>query len=148
MNWHPAVVHFPVALLLCAAVLLWGARLWSNEPLAATLATVGTWNLCLGAAAAFGALASGLAAVIGLDATAAAHAAISIHLRWAMVSSFLLTLLAVWRGAGTAAASRPSWLFLALLTLASAGLVRTAYLGGQNVYRHGIGVAVPAVQPL
>jgi uncharacterized membrane protein len=147
MNWHPAVVHFPVALVLCSAALLWGARLLSNEPLAATLATVGTWNLCLGAVALFAALASGLAAVNGLDASAAAHAAISIHLKWAMVSTFLLTLAAVWRGAGTAAASRPSWLFLALLTVASAGLMRTAYLGGQNVYRHGIGVAVSAARP-
>jgi uncharacterized membrane protein len=148
MNWHPMVVHFPVALVLCSAALLWGARYASNEPLAAALATVGTWNLCIGATALLGALASGLATVIGLDVGAAAHAAISIHLRWAMVSSFLLAFVAVWRGAGTAAASRPSWLFLALLTVASAALARTAYLGGQNVYRHGIGVAVSAVRPV
>jgi uncharacterized membrane protein len=148
MNWHPALVHFPVALVLSAAALLWGARLFSHKQLGAALATVGTWNLCLGAVMMLGALGSGLAAVIGLNVSAAAHAAISTHVKWAMVTAFLVLFLAVWRGAGTAPASRPSWIFLALLTMASAALSRTAYLGGQNVYRHGIGVAVAAVRPL
>ena len=48
-NWHPLVVHFPIALVLAATALLLAARLLRSESLAATAATVGTWNLCLGA---------------------------------------------------------------------------------------------------
>jgi uncharacterized membrane protein len=48
--------------------------------------------------------------------------------------------LAVWRGAGTAAASRPSWLFILLLTATSAALVVTGFKGGENVYRYAVGV--------
>jgi uncharacterized membrane protein len=147
VNWHPMVVHFPVALVISAAAMLWGARLLRGERRAATLAVVGTWNLCLGSAAAVVALATGLGAVLGLQLTAAAHLAISIHLKWAIVTSLVLVMLSVWRGAGTAAQSRPSWLFVVLLSAASAALLMTAYLGGQNVYRHGIGVQVSAVRP-
>jgi uncharacterized membrane protein len=62
-GWHPIVVHFPLALIVTATLLLVTARLLRHERYAATLATVGTWNLCLGAIAALFALATGLAAV-------------------------------------------------------------------------------------
>lgn len=146
INWHPIVVHFPVALVISAAAMLWAARLVPGAR-AAALATVGTWNLCLGTVAAVFAIGTGLAAVIGLHVGAAAHLAISVHLRWAFVTSLVLVFLSVWRGAGTAADSRPSWLFVALLSGAAAALMVTAYLGGENVYRHGIGVQAVASGP-
>jgi uncharacterized membrane protein len=139
-GWHPIVVHFPLALIVTAALLLSGARLLRPESRAATLATVGTWNLCLGALAALIALATGLAAVLDLHVGAAAHQAISTHLKWAILATLALVLLAVWRGAGSVAQARPSWLFLIVLWAATAALVETGYRGGQNVYRYGIGV--------
>src|ERR1700727_2180660 len=139
-NWHPLVVHFPIALVLSATALLLAARLLRSDSLAATAATVGTWNLCLGAAAALVALATGLSAVLDLDVSAAARQAISTHLKWAMLTMLLLVLLAVWRGAGTAARSRPSWIFLIVLIAAGAALSFTAYRGGKNVYEYGVGV--------
>ncbi len=60
-------------------------------------------------------LGTGLGAVLDLDVSAAARQAISAHLKWAMFTTLLLVLLAVWRGAGTASRSRPSWLFLIVL---------------------------------
>src|ERR1700723_2681820 len=132
-NWHPLVVHFPIALLLAA-------RLLRSESVAASAATVGTWNLCLGAAAALVALGTGLSAVLGQDLSAAARQAISIHLKWAMLTTLLLVLLAVWRGGGTASRSRPSWIFLVVLIAACAALSFTAYRGGKNVYEYGVGV--------
>lgn len=139
-NWHPLVVHFPIALVLAAMALLLAARLLRSESWAASAATVGTWNLCLGAAAALVALGSGLSAVIDLHVSDAVRQAISQHLKWAMLSTLLLVLLAVWRGAGTTAGSRPSWLFLIVLMAASAALVFTGYRGGKNVYEFGVGV--------
>lgn len=56
LPWHPMVVHFPLALILVATVLLLAARLLRKPSLAATAATVGTWNLCLGALACLFAL--------------------------------------------------------------------------------------------
>jgi uncharacterized membrane protein len=140
LRWHPMVVHFPLALVTTATLCLLSARLWRRESRAATLATVGTWNLCLGALAAVLALATGLAAVVGLQVGEAAHRAISVHLKWAVASTLVLVLLSVWRGAGVAPDSRPSWFFMGLLLVASAALLVTGYHGGQNVYRYGIGV--------
>ncbi|HEY4445045.1 MAG TPA: DUF2231 domain-containing protein [Steroidobacteraceae bacterium] len=139
-GWHPMVVHFPLALVVTAASLLVAARLLRQERHAAILATVGTWNLCLGAVAALFGLATGVAAVIDLHVGVAARQAISLHVKWAIFTSLALVLLAVWRGAGTAQESRPSWLFIAVLVAATAALIVTGYRGGENVYTYGIGV--------
>jgi uncharacterized membrane protein len=134
------VVHFPLALVVTAALLLVAARLLRQERHAAILATVGTWNLCLGAVAALFGLATGLAAVIDLHVGLAAREAISLHVKWAIFTSLALVLLAVWRGGGVAQESRPSWLFTVILVAATAALVVTGYRGGENVYAYGIGV--------
>jgi uncharacterized membrane protein len=140
LRWHPMLVHFPLALILTAAVLLVAAKLLRRDEYSATAATVGTWNLCLGAAVALIALATGLGAILDLDVSVAAHQSISSHAKWAIFTTLACVLLAVWRGAGTELRSRPSWLFLMVLTLAAAALVSTGYRGGQNVYRFGVGV--------
>ena len=139
-GWHPMVVHFPLALVVSATLFLLAARLLRDERHAATLATVGTWNLCVGAVAALFALGTGLAAVVDLHVGAAARQAISMHLRWAIFTTLALVLLAVWRGAGSAQDSRPSPFFLVVLIAATVALMVTGYRGGQNVYRYGIGV--------
>ncbi len=145
-GWHPLVVHFPLGLVITSTALLWAARLRSLARHAATLNIVGTWNLCLGTLAAFFALATGLAAVLDLHVGAAAHLAISLHLKWAILSTLMLVLLSVWRGAGSAQESQASWLFLAVLLAACASLAVTGYRGGQNVYRYGVGVQVADVR--
>lgn len=139
-GWHPAVVHFPIALTLTAGLALILAKLVRPEPLAETLATVGTWNLCAGAAAALVALATGLAGVLDLSVGAAAHAAISTHVKWAIFTSMALLLTSVWRGAGSAPRARPSWLFVVVLCAVCAALMLTALFGADNVYRYGVGV--------
>lgn len=139
-GWHPIVVHFPLALVVVAALSMLAARLLRQEHRSATLATVGTWNLCLGAVAALVALGSGLAATIHLQTGPEAHQAISLHMKWAVFTTLALVLLAVWRGAGSAQGSRPSGIFLAVLIAATAALIMTGYRGGQNVYRYGVGV--------
>ncbi len=97
----------------------------------------------MGAVAAVFALATGLAAVLDVQVGADAHAAIASHVKWAMFTSLALLLTAVWRGAGTPQGSRPSGLFLLVLTLTCMALAVTGYHGGQNVYRYGIGVERP-----
>ena len=140
------VVHFPLALILTATLLLVAARLLRGDAPASTAAVVGTWNLCLGALAALFALATGLGAVLDLDVNAAARQAISLHMKWAMFSTLALVLLAVWRGAGAAPGARPSWVFIIVLLAAAAALAVTGYRGGQNVYEFGVGVKRTAVR--
>jgi uncharacterized membrane protein len=143
-GWHPIAVHFPLALVLTATGMLLAARLLRSERHAAILATAGTWNLCLGTFAALIAIGTGLAAVLHVNVGVAAHLAISVHLRWAIFTTLALVLLAVWRGAGSAPDSRPSWLFMSLLLAATAALIVTGYRGGENVYRYGVGVQAEA----
>jgi uncharacterized membrane protein len=140
-GWHPLIVHFPLALVITAALALTLARVWRTEATAAAFAVLGTWNLCLGAVAVYLALGTGLAAVIDLHVGAAAHRAISLHVKSAVVTTLLVTLVAVWRGAGADPKSRPTLIFLLLLWAATAGSIVTGYRGGQNVFRYGIGVA-------
>jgi len=64
------------------------------------------------------------------------------------VTTLLLVLLAVWRGAGAAPGSRPSWVFIVVLLAATAALGVTGYHGGQNVYDYGVGVRKIAVRPI
>ena len=139
-GWHPMIVHFPLALIVTAAMCLSLARLLPTQRCLPVLATVGTWNLCLGAVALLFALGSGLAAIIGLHASLAAHQAISAHVKSAMLTAILVSAVAVWRGVGAAHDSRPSWPFFAVLWAATAALIVTGYWGGRNVYRYGIGV--------
>ncbi len=139
-GWHPMVVQFPLALVVSAAALLLAARLIRSERHAATLAIVGTWNLCLGAVSALFALATGLAAVMHLHVGLAVHQAISLHVKWAIFTTLALLLVAVWRGGGAAQESRPSWLFIVVLMALAAALINTGYHGGQNVFRYGVGV--------
>jgi len=140
-GWHPLVVHFPLALIVTGVICLTLA--WARVPPrhTATLAVVGTWNLCLGAVALFAALGTGLAAAGDLHVGAAAHAAITAHVKSAILSTLLVLPAAMWRGFGIPPEARPSALFTLLLWLATASLVVTGYRGGQNVYRYAIGVA-------
>lgn len=142
---HPAIVHFPLALILTAAACLTLARLPAAAAHCGPLALVGTWNLCFGALASVAALGSGLAASLDVPAGAAVHAAISSHFRSAVLSAMLGLAAALWRGFGAPMQSRPSWLFLLLLWAATGSFIVTGYRGGQNVYRYGVGV-LPAAQ--
>jgi uncharacterized membrane protein len=140
-EWHPMAVHFPLALTVTGALVLSAARVAAPERHGTTLAVVGTWNLCLGAVGALFALGTGLAAVASVELAPAARAAVGLHVKWAIFTSAALVLLAVWRGAGTDPKSRPSRVFLVILWVITAALIVTAYRGGQNVYRYGVGVA-------
>jgi uncharacterized membrane protein len=139
-EWHPIAVHFPLALTVTGALALSAARAAPPGRLGATLAVVGTWNLCLGALGALLALGTGLAAVASLELAPTARAAVGLHVKWAIFTTAALALLAVWRGAGVDPDSRPSRAFVVILWAVTAALIVTAYRGGQNVYRYGVGV--------
>jgi uncharacterized membrane protein len=139
-GWHPLIVHFPLALIVTATGLLTWVRFAPQQRHAATLATVASWNLGFGAVAVVFALGSGLAAVIDLQMALAARQAVSSHFKSAVLTGVLVFSAALWRCVGTDQDSRPSWLFMILLWMATLSLVVTGYRGGQNVYRYAVGV--------
>jgi uncharacterized membrane protein len=143
-EWHPIAVHFPLALVLTGALALSASCSRTLTRHSAVLATVGTWNVCLGAVGALFALGTGLAAVVNIHVDPEARAAVALHVKWAIFTCLALLLLAVWRGAGNAQDARPSRRFLAVLWVVTAALIVTGYRGGQNVYRYGVGVEAGA----
>lgn len=139
-GWHPIIVHFAVALTITAAAALVASRLIPQLRISQMLAIVGTWNLGLGTLAALVAIGTGIAAVWDIQLTTAVRAAVSTHIKWAFFTTLALILLSVWRGAGAPADSKPSNLYLIVLSAAVAAVAMTAYLGAENVYRYGVGV--------
>lgn len=145
-GWHPAIVHFPLALVITASCFLGAARVLRASRAAETSAIVGTWTLVVGALGLLFALGTGLAAVVDLNLGAAAHESVSAHVKSAILTTVLVLSAAVWRGAGVAQEARPSWGFILLMLLAASSSIVTGYRGGQNVYRHGVGVSADAEQ--
>ncbi len=142
-NWHPAAVHFPIALSLTAALLLLLSKL--SPRLAQQCVSSAYLLLPLSAISAL------LAAVLGWHAfntaehDAAGHAAMLTHRNWAVAATALALLLAAGLIVALRLGYRPqAWATPASLLLAGTFVV-TGWLGGELVYRHGIGVQPSAV---
>ncbi|MBN2581638.1 MAG: DUF2231 domain-containing protein [Planctomycetes bacterium] len=144
-NVHPAVVHFPIALLLVAAVLDLVAIFARRE----SLARCGGLLLVLAAAGGLVALLTGFAAeesASPLGNPAAAGEALERHEIAAIVTFVLTAVLAGWRLVGKLQLPRGAmkWVYVVLLLAATVGVGLTGHLGGTLVFDHGMGVAEPA----
>lgn len=140
-NWHPAAVHFPIALGCVAALLFALAAAGRGGP---TLAASARLLLQLAALGAVVSVGLGWWAFESVDHDAAGHAVMLRHRAWALPTAGGLVLVALWeswRQAKGLAIWRLSWL---LLLLVAGGLLQTARLGGEMVYRHGVGVDAAA----
>lgn len=139
-NWHPVAVHFTVALLFTASALFVLGAVLRHRPLGAAATLVARWNLALGVLAAVLTLATGWQAYNSVSHDVPSHANMTVHLRWAIGSAavFAAAAAAAWfdrkRVAGAGGA------LLVLLVAGSGGLAVTGWLGGENVYRYGLGV--------
>jgi uncharacterized membrane protein len=141
IHLHPMMVHFPLALTLAGAVCLLCAKLFKDATVQTSLAFAGTWNLILGASTALLTLGTGVVAAWHLVLVDGAQYSVSRHMIWAVCTSQLLALLAMYRALAITWNSVPGVLFLALLGIACAGLIVTAFYGGENVYHYALGVA-------
>ena len=139
-NAHPIAVHFPIALTLIALLFSLAARIGSRHNLATQLATVGHWALWISGVTAIIAAGLGWLAFNSVDHDDAGHAAMLIHRNWAMPTAIGLLLLAIWDVFKSRAHQVMSWFTLIVLTLLSGSVAITGWLGGEVVYRHGIGV--------
>lgn len=128
---HPLVVHFPLVALLLA-VLLDAVAALRKSPAWRGAATLLWWVGLAGAAAAIG---TGLLAYGRVDHSDLAHQAMIRHRNLALAAVAILLVSALWRW------RRPLSLGAAAAGIVGAlGLGAAGYLGGDMVYRHGVGI--------
>ena len=129
---HPSLVHYPLALLPLSI----GADLIGRATGSKALKDLARTTIPLAAASAAAAAVAGHVAQEEVNATGEAHDMLVTHrnLNLGMVGA--ATAMAIWRSRHDEAT--PGYLALGLPGLAT--MTYTAYLGGNMVYEHGVGV--------
>lgn len=144
MTLHPLIVHFPIGLIVTAAVIDVAAL--GAGPRSA-LRTTATGLYVAGAAALLAAYFTGRSDAALVRIPGPAHAVVDEHWAWALRATVYLGFFALGRlGLDLAGllTARVRW-----LPVVAAGLVgvlllfQTAERGGRLVYEHGVGVAAP-----
>jgi uncharacterized membrane protein len=136
---HPAVVHFPVA-LVPAALVLYGLGQFIEKP---GLRLGGKLCLFMGAGSAMLSVLTGGLALGGLPRVGDARRLLDAHLLAAGLFMLVTLLLAGWSMAHAAHRPKRPRLFLAALALDCLLVLQTADLGARLVYLKGAGVQAP-----
>lgn len=136
--FHPAVVHFSVALIVLGGLVeVWGLLRQSD-----VATRFGERLLVLGGISLLPALFTGYLAANSLDVGAAAKPLLDAHERNAWILLGLLVVALFWKGWFRGRLPAAQQRLFALLLLLIVGLtVWSAVLGGDMVYGHGVGVA-------
>jgi uncharacterized membrane protein len=144
---HPAIIHFPVVLILLGTFVACAAVFWRKHSVPALAAVL----LALGALGAWVAVETGKSdGGLAENLSPQAEALLDAHQNWAERTLTLAAIAAV-------AAVASAWLFrrpraaraLAVVAALIAGaasfaLYQTGHRGGALVFRHGLGVDVAA----
>jgi uncharacterized membrane protein len=138
-SWHPVMVHLPlVGLVFAVAFDLVASR--TRSPRWRDAATVLWWVGLLGAATA---ITTGLLAYNRVEHSDLAHEEMLLHRNVALVTVIVLLVTALWRW------RRPYARGAALLGLIGAvALGAVGYLGGDLVYRHGLGIPTETLEEI
>ena len=141
---HPLIVHFPIGLIVTAAVIDLAAL--GADP-RSTLRRAATGLYLAGAATLIAAYFTGRNDAALLRITGPAHAVVDEHWTWAFRTTVYMGLLGVGRlGLELAGllTGRARWLPIVASGLIGVLLLfQTAERGGRLVYEHGVGVAAP-----
>ena len=139
-NWHPFFVHFTIALLMVATLFHIIAALNTKSTNYYQFENVANWNLWLGVFFAVITVVAGWFASNSVDHDTPSHLAMMEHRNWALGTAGLFILLAFWSFRRARKALPITWLITLPLVVASLSLGATGWLGGELVYRHGLGV--------
>jgi len=139
-NFHPLVIHFPIALIIVAAFAdlvdtLFGRPGW--------LTSATTTLFVFASAAAIAACLTGQQALDSVLMPGMAHPIVQAHRTWAIATTSYFSVLTLIRVALAFRASLPRRYRVALLVaalLGVGGLQQTAERGGRLVYEQGVGV--------
>lgn len=133
---HPALVHFPIA-LLTAAFLVETLALALGKP---AWHRISLWNLGLGTVGAAAAVITGRLAESAAKHTPEIHGVMELHERLGYVVLGLAGLVLAWRLlARDRLVGRARWAAWALLLAACGTMAWGAHLGGRMVYELGVG---------
>ena len=132
-NYHPLLVHFPIAFIYGASLMYFLAWISGSERLQWTA----LWMLILAALSAAAALASGFYAAPGLMISESVRNELLNHHKHLMVAASILTgALTIWALASRPMPTRGRYLFMAGL-IALMGLIAAgADLGGEMVFAY------------
>jgi uncharacterized membrane protein len=143
-NYHPLLVHFPIAFIYGASLMYFLAWITASEKLQWTA----LWMLMLGALGAAAALISGFYAAPGLMISESVRQELLSHHKHLMVAASILTgALTIWALASRPMPIRCRVLFMAGLIALMALIAAGADLGGEMVFAYNAaGSACP--QPI
>lgn len=143
-NYHPLIVHFPIAFIYGASLLYFLAWIAASEKLQWTA----LWMLLLGAVSAAVALLSGFYAAPGLMVSESVRDELLQHHKHLMVASSIVTgALTIWALASRPMPTRFRYIFLAGLLAVMLLIASGADLGGEMVYGYNAGGSACA-QPI
>jgi uncharacterized membrane protein len=135
-NYHPLLVHFPIAFIYGASLLYFVAWITANEKLQWSA----LWMLLLGALSAAIALASGFYAAPGLMVSQSVRHELLSHHKHLMVAASILTgVLTLWALASRPMPMRARVLFMAGLVALMVLIAAGADLGGEMVFGYNAG---------
>ena len=135
-NYHPLLVHFPIAFIYGASLLYFLAWIGASE----RLQWAALWMLLLGASSAAVALASGFYAATGLMVSQSVRNELLSHHKHLMVAASILTgALTIWALASRPMPTRARYVFLIGLLAVMALIGSGADLGGEMVYSYNAG---------
>lgn len=135
-NYHPLVVHFPIAFLLAAALVYWLAVLGRRE----SWQWAGLWLLILGVLGAGAAVGTGLYAAPGVMLAPSVKENLLVYHKSIMLAVLgLSAALTLWALSARPMPRRWRGLFLVLLVVMAGMIAKGADYGGRMVYDYNAG---------
>ena len=138
-NFHPAIVHFPIAFTTAALAFTAIGTLFRHWSYAAQCLVTGRWMLWGAALFAVIAAVFGGFAFNSVAHDEVSHAAMILHRNWALGTLAALLALAAWDVWRDRSGKASSYGFLGGLLLAWLLVMSTAWHGAELAYRHGLG---------
>jgi uncharacterized membrane protein len=145
-NLHPALIHFPIVLLIAGFVLDVLSTVLKKD----SLRVSGWWCLLVGGLSLTAAIASGIYAANTAGHNDVSHTIMDRHKQVAYMAAALFGLLLVWRGLKRTMLPETViqlTMYYAIGVFAVGTMIYGAHLGGRLVYEYGVGVvAVPQAE--
>lgn len=140
-NWHPIFVHFTIGLLFTASILfIVSSVLPESSTRHDHLQLVAFWNLWIGYAIALVTACFGWLAYNSVAHDAPSHEAMTLHRNSALLTLAVFLPVVTWSLFCYRRSRKTSWAFIMVLLVPTLLLARTGWLGGEAVYRYGLGV--------
>ena len=135
---HPLFVHFPIALLLAALAFEVARMIWKRE----SLRNMSTGALVLGALGALAAMGTGLIASNTVPSLTDTREILETHEGLGIAVACIASALSVIRLIGLDRFKLVNIAFLIIMLVMCGFLAYGAYLGGEMVYKYGLGTAL------